>query len=155
MSDRITCNPEVERCVHPTSGLPTAHHNITRSKWPKAHQNTLGLLSEFASICIRLLTYHGQAGSNPKVRFADHPEAKAPPTLGSSAIRPSAAVRVRDCVHQIDVSHQHRNEKVLRANPELAGLTIAFRTERRPTSQYPCPSSSRTLPRNMRYTKTK
>jgi hypothetical protein len=24
-----------------------------------------------------------------------------------------------------------------------------------PTSQYPCPSSSRTLPRNMRYTKTK
>ena len=27
--------------------------------------------------------------------------------------------------------------------------------ERRPTSQYPCPCSSRTLPRNMRYTKTK
>src|SRR5260370_309919 len=33
--------------------------------------------------------------------------------------------------------------------------TYCVRAEGRRTLQYPCPSSSRTLPRNMRYTKTK
>ena len=138
---RLKCHQAIRRGAGPWDSAAVSCLTLSGALSPRHGRYQTGS-------CNSLKTIASYSRSRPTFR-----------RTGADAVLPFTNWRlpeeVRDCVHQIDVSHQHRNEKVLRANPEFAGLTIAFRTERRPTSQYPCPSSSRTLPRNMRYTKTK